>query len=124
MIGSLGDIVFEGVLTPEKESFKRKKEFKYATINNLLKPKLQRLGDSLEEVEFEIKLVRYGDFSPEDWLKKLHNEAKKDKPLPLIIGNYVKGKFVITSVEETLKATDSKGNIVAIYVKVKLKEYN
>ena len=37
--------------------------------------------------------------------------------------NYL-SKIEKLSVEETLKATDSKGNLVAIYVKVKLKEYN
>ncbi len=124
MVGSLGEIVFEGILTPEKESFKRKRQYNWAEIGSLKKPMLQRIGDKLDEVEFEIKLVKFGDFEPEDWLEKLYNEAEKEEPLTLIIGDYVEGDFVIVSIEETLKATDSKGNIVAIYVKVKLKEYN
>ena len=42
----------------------------------------------------------------------------------LSIGTHIEGEFVITDIEETLKSTDSKGNLIVVYVKLKLKEYN
>lgn len=124
MWGSLGDIVFQTLKTPEKETFKRKKSYNYAEIDTYRKPKLQYLGTKLDEIEFEIKLVRTENIDVEEELDKLYEEATKGKPLTLSIGTYIKGKFVITEVEESLKVTDSKGNLVVIYVKLKLKEYN
>lgn len=124
MWGSLGDIVFKAVKTPDKESFKRKKKYNYAEIDTYRKPKLQYLGEKLEEIEFEIKFVKTEEMDPEEELDKLYQEAEKGKPLDLSIGNHIKGKFVITDIEETLKATDSKGNLAIVYVKLKLKEYN
>ena len=124
MWGSLGNIVFETVKTPDKESFKRKKKYNYAEINTYQKPKLQYIGDALEEIEFEIKLVKTEDLDPEEELEKIYQEAEKGEPLTLSIGSHIKGDFVITSVEETLKATDRKGNLAVVYLKLKLKEYN
>ena len=124
MWGSLGNIVFETVKTPDKESFKRKKKYNYAEIQTYQKPKLQYIGDALEEIEFEIKLVKTADLDPEEELDKLYNEAEKGEPLTLSIGTHIEGDFVITDIEETLKSTDSKGNLIVVYVKLKLKEYN
>ena len=124
MWGSLGDIVFEAVKTPDKESFKRKKKYNYAEIDTYRKPKLQYLGDKLEQIEFEIKLVKTEDIDPEEELDKLYEEAEKGEPLMLSIGTHIEGEFVIMDIEETLKSTDSKGNLIVVYVKLKLKEYN
>jgi len=124
MWGSLGNIIFQTYLTPDKESFKRKKSYNYAEINTYRKPKLQYIGDKLEEIEFELKFVKTEELDPEDMLDTLYEEAEKGEPLTLIVGTHIEGDFVITSVEETLKATDSKGNLIAVYAKVKLKEYN
>jgi len=88
------------------------------------KPKLQFIGDELDE--FNIKLNFHSSFCiPEDEIKKLKDTAKKHQELSFILGNgrYI-GKYVIEEISSTTQQTDKVGNIMSIEAELKLKEWN
>jgi len=124
MWGALGSIIFSDIKTPNKESFKIKSQYHYEEINTLVKSKLQFINKKLEEIEFELEFNYFAGVDVEKEIAKLKDEANENKPLTLIIGNKVIGKFVILEIEDVIKTTDRKGKLLSASVKVKLKEYN
>ena len=124
MWGALGSAVFSGIKTPNKETFKRKSQYHYEEINTLIKSKLQFINKKLEEIEFELEFNYFAGVDVEKEIAKLRDEANRNEPLTLIIGNKVIGKFVILEIEDVIKTTDRKGKLLSASVKVKLKEYN
>ncbi len=114
MIGSLGNYVFEVLNTPYE--LNEKATYSYTVIETPER-QLARTGTELREVRLSIKLVRNAGVDPEAELERLKEEALKETPLKLIIGNKVLGNFVITEIERLQK------NINALIVNLTLKEY-
>lgn len=123
MFAQLGNIKFDlityfnGLDDVQKHTFAE-----HQTIES--KPKLQFIGDELDELN--IKLNFHSSFcSPEDEIKKLKNTAKKHQELAFILGNgkYV-GKFIIQEISSTTQQSDKFGNLISIEAEIKLKEWS
>lgn len=122
MFAQLGDIQFD--LITYFNGISETISLNYAQherINN--KPVLQFLGENLEEQD--IKLNFHSSFcTPEDELKNLKTVAKEGKPLKFIKGNgeYV-GVFVISEITSVTEQASKTGDLIAIQVELKLKEF-
>jgi len=123
MFAQLGSIKFDlityfnGLDDSQKHNYAE-----HQTIES--KPKLQFIGDELDELN--IKLNFHSSFcTPENELKKLKNTSKKHEELPFILGNgkYI-GKFVILEITSTTQQSDKLGNLISIESEIKLKEWN
>jgi len=123
MFAQLGHIKFDlityfnGLDDSQKHNYAE-----HQTIDN--KPKLQFIGDELDELS--IKLNFHSSFCiPEDEIKKLKDTAKKHQELAFILGNgkYV-GKYVIEEIASTTQQSDKFGNLISIEAEIKLKEWS
>ena len=114
MIGSLGNYVFKIFNSPEE--LEERVEYSYATIETPERL-LAFSGKELREIKLRFHFFRLDSLKPEEEIKKLKEEAKKESPLKLIIGNEVIGDFVIKNIETRF------GNINSLFVTVELKEY-
>ncbi|MBI4691692.1 MAG: phage tail protein [Nitrospirae bacterium] len=125
-IGAIGDFVFElsGEYANSIDELKRQRSWKYAEHEIVKgKSKLQSLGRQLDTVSFSGRFVDYFCI-PIDEIHRLQDEAEKDEPLSLAIGDESFGEFVIESISETWRETDGSGNPRVIEFEVNLKEYN
>lgn len=123
MFAQLGSIKFDlityfnGLDDVQKHNFAE-----HQTIES--KPKLQFIGDELDELN--IKLNFHSSFcTPENEIKKLKDTAKKHQELTFILGNgkYV-GNFVIEEISSTTQQSDKIGNLISIEAEIKLKEWS
>lgn len=123
MFAQLGNIKFDlityfnGLDDSQKHNFAE-----HQTIES--KPKLQFIGDELDELN--IKLNFHSSFcTPEEEIKKLKTIAKKHEELAFILGNgkYV-GKYVIQEITSTTQQSDKFGNLISIESEIKLKEWS
>ncbi|MEI8390092.1 MAG: phage tail protein [bacterium] len=123
MFAQLGNIqfnlitYFNGLDDVQKHNFAE-----HQTIES--KPKLQFIGDELDELN--IKLNFHSSFCvPETEIKKLKDTAKKHQELAFILGNgkYV-GKYVIQEISSTTQQCDKFGNLLSIEAEIKLKEWS
>jgi len=123
MFAQLGNIqfnlitYFNGIDDVQKHNFAE-----HQTIES--KPKLQFIGDELDELN--IKLNFHSSFCvPEAEIKKLKDTAKKHQELAFILGNgkYV-GKYVIQEISSTTQQCDKFGNLISIEAEIKLKEWS
>lgn len=121
MYASLGDIVFQTLISFDSLSDKRETKYsQLALING--KPTLQRTGESL--VEFSMGIMFHVAFcNPEDEFLKLDQARRNGDILPFLYGNgFNEGSFVITNIERTINQTDGIGNFVEIVCNVSLLE--
>lgn len=122
MFAQLGDIQFE--LITYFDGISDNVSYNYAEherINN--KTLLQYMGESLEEMT--IKLNFHSQFcTPEDEILKIKTEAKLGRPLKFIKGNgeYL-GAFVISEIQKTTEQTSPEGDLIAVQMELKLREY-
>ena len=123
MFAQLGNIqfnlitYFNGIDESQKHNYAE-----HQTIES--KPKLQFIGDELDEIN--IKLNFHSSFcNPESELKKLKDTAKKHEELSFILGNgkYI-GKFIIQEISSTTQQCDKLGNLISIESEIKLKEWS
>jgi phage protein U len=123
MFAQLGNIKFDLITYFNGFDDVQKHNFaEHQTIEN--KPKLQFIGDELDELN--IKLNFHSSFcTPEDEIKKLKDTAKKHQELAFILGNgkYV-GRFVIIEITSTTQQSDKLGNLISIESEIKLKEWS
>lgn len=121
MFAQLGTIKFEGI--KGFEAFARKREANYAQhalIEN--KPRLERVGTKLTEVNLTINL-HTAFCTPEEELDKLDTARQNGEVLSLVIGTgEVYGNFVITNIGETVNKTDGNGAFVGLQLEVNLLE--
>ena len=87
------------------------------------KPKLQYMGENLDEINFSVKF-NLAYCIPSQEIKKLKDAKAKHEAMPLIYGNgeYV-GKFVIEEIRKTAVQNDNFGNIIAIDANIRLREH-
>ena len=122
MYASLGDIVFEALISFDALSDQRETKYsEIALING--KPGLQRNGESL--IKFSMSIQFHVSFcNPEDEYLKLNNARIAGTILPFIYGNgFNEGDYVITNLDRTVNQTDAKGNFVEIVCNLSLLEY-
>jgi len=122
MFAQLGDITFN--LITYFEGLDDSKKFIFAEHQTIEgKPKLQFVGDELDELN--LRLNFHSMFcTPEYEIKKLKDIAKKHEELSFILGNgkYI-GKFVILEISSTTQQCDRFGNLISIEAEIKLKEW-
>jgi len=120
MWGKFGNVVFQLLKTPE--TVNRSNRAKFARISLFAeKEKLHFTGIEPEQVEMSIKF-HYSFCNPTDEVKKLKEYLEKGESHLLIIGDYVKGRFVMEELREESGRTDKYGNPLQILVNLILKE--
>lgn len=122
MFAQLGNIQFQNLLSFNE--FSKRGEMIYAE-HALIdgKPKLQRTGSALDELNISLRF--HASFcNPKVELDKLKDARNQGEILPLLWGNgNVEGEFVIGEISETIDEADPQGNIFSLSASVTLKEY-
>lgn len=123
MFAQLGSIVFQGLIGFNDLSFNGDESVyaEFALINK--KPRLQKTGDTLQEINFDIKF--HAEFcNPAKQLAALKLAKDNGNVLPLLMGNgiYV-GDYVITTMPYTVDDAFPDGTILQATVSVTIKEY-
>jgi len=122
MFAQLGNIQFN--LITYFNGIEETQKHNYAVHQTIeSKPKLQFIGDELDEMT--IKLNFHSSFcTPETEIKKIKDAAKFHEEMPFILGNgrYL-GKYVIEEITSTTQQTDKSGNLISIEAEIKLKEW-
>lgn len=122
MFAQLGDIQFD--LITSFNGLSETVSYNYAQHDRIENtPLLQFLGKNLKEES--VKLNFHRSFCvPEDEIKKLTDVADNATPLKFIKGNgeYI-GVFVIEEIGQATEQTTPDGDLLAVQLEVKLKEY-
>lgn len=121
MYAQLGDIIFDGRLTPESKEYTKSASYaEHALIDG--KPRLQKTGDALDEIKLVMHLHR-SFCSPESEIAKLNSHMAAGTSLRYVTGTgSVVGTFVITSTKQAHAAQGPTGLIIETTVEVNLKE--
>ena len=122
MFAMLGPISFR--LITYFEGVTNKRGYDYARHDVIEgKPRLQWIGDDLEEVDIDL-MFHVSYCNPEAELAKLKVAGSMHTALPFIYGSgqYV-GMFVIKSIRSTARQTNSRGALVAVTARVSLVEH-
>lgn len=117
----LGSITFEGLQGfTSLDSTIEANYVQHALIDN--KPRLQRVGTNLEEINAAIRL-HTAFCVPENELAKLYEMLAKSETQPLTngAGDYF-GKFVLTSIQLTTTKTYANGRLLECEASIKLLE--
>lgn len=121
MYAQLGNIIFEGL--KGFRSYEETRASSYAE-HQLIggKPRLQRTGSQLMELNFGMKL--HSMFcNPEAEIRALEVARENGDVLPLVTGaGFFVGQFVILSFRVSQTRTNSRGEIIVAEVTVELKE--
>ena len=118
----LGDFEFAGL--KGFSAFSRSGSALYAEHQLLEgKPRLQKTGNSLNEISISIRL-HVSFCKPDEELNVLKTFRDEGEVLVLQYGNgQIVGSFVILSIEDTVEEADAEGNIFSYLVNFNLKEY-
>ena len=124
-IGSLGDIPFEtsasSVRTPRDIS--RRISSRYETHYVLgAKPHLEYLGEDIDSITMQIRLVEMGELQPEAELARLAALCRQGQAVPLILMGVNFGNVIIESVTERWRGKGKSGPF-CIDATLELKEY-
>jgi len=122
MFAQLGTIQFENLKTFNDFSKTGSAIYaEHALIDG--KPRLQRTGSSLDEINLSIRF--HASFcNPKQELNLLIAAKDESQILPLLWGNGdLSGDFVITEINETIEHADPQGNVFSYLVSFTLKEY-
>ncbi|UVK85238.1 phage tail protein [Pseudomonas sichuanensis] len=120
--GILGDIEFEVLSHPSAQSERTTADYaEHARIQG--KPKLEWIGEGLDELSLEISLhVAVGD--PEARVRLLKKAKADHAPLPYVLGSGdFRGIYLITGLDVTTRKTDNVGRLFAALVSLTLREY-
>jgi phage protein U len=121
MYAQLGDITFDGILTPESQEHNRSVNYaEHPLIDG--KPRLQRVGDGLDEIKITMHLHRLF-CTPEEEVLKLTNHMVAGTPLRYVTGagSFV-GQFVIINTKQVHAQQGPTGRVVETSLEVTLKE--
>jgi phage protein U len=124
MYALLGNIRFAGAYSPaEVRSTAGANYAEHALIEG--KPRLQKLGDNLEELRLRIELFR-PIVEPETALAELYRYKEQGEIISLTFGNgLVYGSFVVQTLEVDFRAQTKDGALTHATANVSLKEaYN
>ena len=124
MIGALGNIAFEASDKRIRtfRDFQRKRTVKFAEHLVLDgKPKLQYVGEGLDEISFACAFSVFLGANPTDEIQAL--EKLNGAPQKLVVGPVVFGDFVVEQVDEDWKRHDGRGRLLDAVVNLTLKEY-
>ncbi|MFA7505721.1 MAG: phage tail protein [Burkholderiaceae bacterium] len=122
MFAMLGPISFR--LITYFEGLSNRRGYDYARHEVIEgKPRLQWMGDDLEEVDIDL-MFHVSYCNPEAELAKLKVAGSMHTALPLIYGSgqYV-GMFVIRTIRSTARQTNARGALVAVTARVSLVEH-
>lgn len=125
MHSMLGDIVFEALTGPTEENVRQSYDYaEHALIEG--KPDLQYIGEGL--IERDLSMHFHASFCrPAEQLQKLRAAASPPQALDLIMGHsgaYAhQGTYVIAEIAQTTDWTVPDGELLAVTVQVKLREY-
>jgi phage protein U len=122
MYAQLGDVTFDLPTYWDAHGVRRAYEYaEHKVIEG--KPRLQWVGDALDEIS--IKIVLHASYcNPELELNNLRNAATAHQALPYVTGAGVyKGNYVITALEEDTRHTDPQGRVIYLEAMLSLKEY-
>lgn len=122
MYAQLGNLKFD--LITYYEGFRALAKTQYAEHKVIEgKPRIQWIGDELDEIS--IRLLFHTDFcNPREELLKLKEVFLKHEALDFIFGNgEYKGKFVIEEINSEIKQTFKDGEVMCVEVEIKLREY-
>jgi len=122
MWGKFGEVIFKLAKTPKTLNRIGRAKFSKVSIFGE-KEKLHFTGVEPEQVELSIDL-HYSFCNPLKEVEKIKEYLEKGKSHLLIIGDYVKGKFVLEEVREEVERTDKNGNPLKISVNLILREDN
>jgi len=122
MYAQLGPVAFD--LVTYWDGHDAKRGYEYAQHKVLEgKPKLQWTGDGLEEITIAVELHAVY-CNPEEQLNILYDAAANHQAMPLIMGSGVyRGKYILASINQTTKHTDSQGRILSLSAKLALTEW-
>lgn len=122
MFAKLGDVKFD--ILPYINDMDETISSNYAEHKTIKgKPVLQYLGEQLDEINISIKLhAAYSN--PVAEKEKLKTAMLKHMSLPFVYGNGdYRGDFVISEMRQAAIQNDNTGNIIALNIDLKLKEY-
>lgn len=122
MYAVLGDVEFELITYFDGLDVQFGADFaEHARVGG--KPRLQWVGDKLDEVR--IQLVFHASYcDPEAEFLKLHGAMRSREARQFVLGNGTyKGWFVITDLAGTSRQTDAKGALIALDANVTLREF-
>lgn len=122
MYAQLGDIKFELITYWKGLSNSIKTQYvEHAVIEE--KPKLQWIGDRLEEIN--IRLNFHTDFCiPKEELSKLKKAMLRHEALDFVFGNgEYKGKFVIEEISSEVIQAFHDSEVISAEAEIKLKEW-
>lgn len=122
MYAQLGEIQFDGLIGFDSLDQASSANFaEHAVIQG--KPRLQKVGDNLDEVKASFSL--HSRFCvPEDEIAKLRTAMNDGEVLPFVTGaGDVIGSFVITDLAVKPDQTDKDGKYISVSVDVTLKEF-
>lgn len=127
-VGCLGDIVFEVSSTTVKtiSKFQWSGAARYATHSRHLQNALTEFtGLDPDSISFDVVLSAYLNVNPMDEINKIWQYERFGKPVVLVIGEKVYGKYrwVIKSHKITAQNFDKHGNLTALTVSIQLLEY-
>lgn len=88
------------------------------------KPKLEFIGENLDEVSLNIKLSSWFGVNPAAALILFDEYRSNGDIFDLILGENVLGEYVITSTSKGYKDVNWFGQITELDLSVKFKEYN
>lgn len=118
----LGNITFQALGSPEVlDSSSASSYAEHKTVESM--PRLQWVGEELEELSLDIML--HVSFSnPAADLAQLQAARKAHQAMALVFGNgYHAGYFVITKLSKSPKQLAADGSIIAIELKLQLKQW-
>jgi len=121
MFAVLGEVPFEIVGSPE--AFSDSRGYDYAEQRVVqARPRLQWLADDLMTIRMEM-LLHLSFTNPTASLLLLRQAAEAHSAMPLIFGNGdFRGYFVITRIDTVSRQLSGVGEIIAIGVRVSLRE--
>lgn len=121
-IAVLGEVVIELLTLSEGLDWRTGTDFaEHAMLGG--KPRLQHVGDRLDECTFRLKL-HHAICQPSAALSRLQDARLAKTPLPFVLGNGdFKGWFVLTEVQAVHEQTDATGLLLAATVTVTLREH-
>ena len=122
MFALLGNIQFDLITYFDGFESKFGADFaEHAVIEG--KPRLQWIGDKLDEVNIQLSFhLEFCD--PEAELLKLRGAVTSHEAMALVLGNGdYKGWFVVTSVDATSRQTDQAGTLIALDAQMTLREF-
>jgi len=120
MWGKFGEVVFQLLKTPE--TLNRSGRAKFARISLFAeKEKLHFTGLEPETVELSIRF-HHSFCNPLEEVEKLREYLQEAESQLLIVGDYIKGKFVIEELREQSGRTAKNGNPLEILVNLTLRE--